>query len=421
MLRLLQTGTYSSWNKGDAAMQLSLRQLVRRRWPDSCVRISTPFADHDASLYGADAVVASGRRSAIRIATQFARVAAWRAVRNRNPRAAAAILASDDELSAMLEADVVVDLSGDMLTDDYGPHVALSHYHPLMLAHALERPVFVCAQSIGPFRQTGMLARWLLERAAAITVRDALSLGNLDDIGLQRPQPRLSSDLAFLLEPAGEDRVRQLWQQAGRDPDGPAPLGVSVSSIVQQRHDGTLDPAQPDFATLMAGVMSDVSDRWDVPIVFVSHVTGPTTDKDDRVLSRDVASRMSGDVTVIEADLRPDEVKGLIATCRAFVGARMHANIAALSTGVPVLALSYSHKTPGIMATWGLQDRVVDSEILDRRVLAEAVDALLRDEHDVRSTLAARRDEVLVGSLSNADDIASILEAAAKHASMTNS
>lgn len=188
MLKVLQTGTYSSWNKGDAAMQLSLRQLVLSRWPDSSVTVSAPFPDHDASLYGADALVASGRRSPGRILAQVGRVVAWRLMRHSRPRAAAAILAADEELNAMIDADVVVDLSGDMLTDDYGPHVALSHYHPLLLSHALGRPVFVCAQSVGPFRQTGRLARWLLERCAAITVRDALSLDNLDEIGLQGPQ-----------------------------------------------------------------------------------------------------------------------------------------------------------------------------------------------------------------------------------------
>ncbi|MBY5162912.1 polysaccharide pyruvyl transferase family protein [Salsipaludibacter albus] len=412
MLKLLQTGTYSSWNKGDAAMQLSLRQLVRHRWPDSRVTISAPFPDHDVALYGDDAVVSSGRRSATRILAQFARVAAWRVMRDRDPERAEAILAADEELAAMAEADVVVDLSGDMLTDDYGPHVALSHYHPLILAHALERPVYVCAQSIGPFRQTGPLARFLLQRCAAITVRDALSLDNLADIDLQTPTPRQSADLAFLLEPVDDDRVRELWQRAGRDPDGPAPLGVSVSGIVQQRHDGARDADQPAFAETMAAALDEVAARWDVPVVFVSHVTGPTEDKDDRVISREVASHMSAEVTVVTDDLRPDEVKGLIGTCRAFIGARMHANIAALSTGVPIVALSYSHKTPGIMATWGLEDRVIDAAHVDGPTLTKALDALLGSEDEVRATMAARRDDVLAGSRSNLDEIDAILASA---------
>lgn len=409
MLTLLQTGTYSSWNKGDAAMQLSLRDLVRGRWPASRVTISAPFPEHDADLYGAEAVVGSGRRSAPRILSQLATVVAWRLLRGRQPDRAAAVLASDEELAAMAEADVVVDLSGDMLTDDYGPHVALSHYHPIILALALERPVFVCAQSIGPFRQTGPLARLLLERCAAITVRDSLSLDNLADIGLRRPEPRVSADLAFLLQPVPDDRVRQLWRQEGRDPDAPPPLGVSVSSIVQQRHDDDVAAGKPEFVDMVAGVLDDVATRWDVPVALFAHVTGPTPDKDDRLLSRAVADRMTVDTTVVEADLRPDEIKGLIGTCRAFVGARMHANIAALSTGVPVVALSYSHKTPGIMATWGLEDRVVDAADVDGPLLTKALDDLLGSADEVRATLTARRPDVLAASRSNLDEITRIV------------
>ena len=42
------------------------------------------------------------------------------------------------------------------------------------------------------------------------------------------------------------------------------------------------------------------------------------------------------------------ELKGYIAACRFFVGARTHATIAAYSTGVPTLVVGYSVKARGI-------------------------------------------------------------------------
>lgn len=51
--------------------------------------------------------------------------------------------------------------------------------------------------------------------------------------------------------------------------------------------------------------------------------------------------------TVIE-DGSCEELKGYIARCRMFIGARTHATIAAYSSLVPTLAVGYSVKAKGI-------------------------------------------------------------------------
>lgn len=42
------------------------------------------------------------------------------------------------------------------------------------------------------------------------------------------------------------------------------------------------------------------------------------------------------------------ELKGIIAQCRFFIGARTHATIAAYSSGIPTLVVGYSVKARGI-------------------------------------------------------------------------
>ena len=46
-------------------------------------------------------------------------------------------LPTTEELRLLASADRVIDLSGDMLTEDYGPHVTVSHFYPLLMALAL--------------------------------------------------------------------------------------------------------------------------------------------------------------------------------------------------------------------------------------------------------------------------------------------
>jgi polysaccharide pyruvyl transferase WcaK-like protein len=89
------------------------------------------------------------------------------------------LLVNNPELTAIRDTDLVVDLSGDMLTEDYGPHVAYSHFLPILTALAMGRPVMLCAQSIGPFKLTRGLARFILNRVSLITVREAISFNYL--------------------------------------------------------------------------------------------------------------------------------------------------------------------------------------------------------------------------------------------------
>ena len=280
-------------------------------------------------------------------------------------------------------ADLLVDLSGDMLTEDYGPHVAFSHYLPMLRAISLGRPYMICAQSIGPFSLTRPLARFVLNRARAITVRDRISFDYLAEIGVRNERLQQTADLAFLLEKAPASASAERIARLGLDPGKPF-VGVSVSRLVADKYDARL--GQPGaFVRMMAASLAGIARREQLQLLFTPHVTGPTLPKDDRIISREVADLLPPGVewAVIGEDLGPKEIKGMIALATMCVGTRMHANIAALSSFVPVLAIAYSHKTPGIMEACGVGDLAVDFH----RLSEERLNALLDDLHDRRTAI----------------------------------
>ena len=85
----------------------------------------------------------------------------------------------------------------------------------------------------------------------------------------------------------------------------------------------------------------------DMQIALIPHVVWERND--DRKPLRELyeAFRDSGRVVLIE-DGSCEELKGYIARCRMFIGARTHATIAAYSSNVPTLAVGYSVKARGI-------------------------------------------------------------------------
>jgi polysaccharide pyruvyl transferase WcaK-like protein len=63
-------------------------------------------------------------------------------------------------------------------------------------------------------------------------------------------------------------------------------------------------------------------------------------------------------VTVAPAFTSPSEAKSYIAGMDFFMGARMHACIAAFSSGVPVVPMAYSRKFAGLFGTLGYDETV---------------------------------------------------------------
>ena len=202
------------------------------------------------------------------------------------------------------------------------------------------------------------------------------------------------ADLAFLLPPADDARLAAIAVAEGLDRIDRPILGVSVSALLGNRRNRHLPTAGTDLLDAFAAALDVVAARHGLHVMLVSHVVGPGRASDDREVSRRLAARLAAPHTVLGGDYRPGEIKGLIACCEAFVGCRMHANIAALDSGIPTLAISYSHKTKGIMAALGQGDRVIPLATLDGARLEAALERLLHDRAAYRRELAAALPEL---------------------------
>ncbi|MEX2178827.1 MAG: polysaccharide pyruvyl transferase family protein [Gemmatimonadaceae bacterium] len=387
MTKIILTGTYSSFNRGDAAMQSCMARELRAALPGADIVIHTPFPADDRRYYTDARVIASSRRNLVGASLKLA----WLWIR-RLLGARGSTLLPGTELRELASSDLVIDLSGDMLTEEHGLHLAWSHFLPLMMALALGRPLYVCAQSIGPFRLSRAGVRRVMRAAAAVSAREQVTMEYLEArLGLDMRRVQLTADLAFLLEPAAPARVDEILREEGL-PGATGFLGVSVSAIVAASHARHNAGVGTTFAGLMAAVLDAAQEHTGARIVFISHVTGPRPAKDDRRISAEVWQRMQRreHAVVLQGDYRSEELKGIIARSAAFMGARMHANIAALSSAVPVLAISYSHKTLGIMRLLGVGEWVADSRSLTVDALRGRLDDLWAQREALSSHLRSR-------------------------------
>ena len=69
----------------------------------------------------------------------------------------------------------------------------------------------------------------------------------------------------------------------------------------------------------------------------------------------------TGRIHMLHGEHDQHAVKGIIGLCSFFIGSRMHACIAALSQGIPTVAVAYSKKFMGVFESAGMGHMVVDA------------------------------------------------------------
>jgi polysaccharide pyruvyl transferase WcaK-like protein len=108
-----------------------------------------------------------------------------------------------------------------------------------------------------------------------------------------------------------------------------------------------------------------------VPHVFASQDTESIGVEDDREAALTLQNE-DPDLTVAPQFESPQAAKSYIAGLDFFAGARMHACIAAFSSGVPVIPMAYSRKFAGLFGSLGY-DRTVDCTQEDSASIVEKV------------------------------------------------
>lgn len=172
-----------------------------------------------------------------------------------------------------------------------------------------------------------------LHRYSLITPRESITYKALLDAGINK-NTKLFPDPAFALDTVKLELPKGFTENNT--------IGINVSPLI-------IDCETNKGATMQnyTALIQHIIDTTDMQIALIPHVVWETND--DRKPLRDLYNKFShtGRIVMIE-DHNCMELKGYIARCRIFIGARTHATIAAYSSCVPTLVVGYSVKAKGI-------------------------------------------------------------------------
>lgn len=413
MPKILIMGAAFAPNRGSAAMLEATIQTLRTIIPEADFAVLSPFPDSDSEFAEQSGVrVVRYDRNKLLLVNVLCRSLLRRIFRvNGTSAVNPAVKALLEEFC---EADVVLDLSGDGFSDEHGAVQSLLSCYDICISVSFGKPFVIYAQSIGPFNSmlTRALSRYWLNKVALLLVRENVTRQYLRAIGVTNAITT-TADSAFLLRQAPERTIQAIFLKENIDANSKPLIGISVSSLMQEQREKTVDDHHRNrYVALMASLADYFAEHLNARIILVSHVIR-RNGIDDRFVASQILKMVNkkSSVAVVSHEYTAAELKGIIAHCDLFVGGRMHANIAALSTCVPTLALAYSPKSYGIMQQFGLGEFVVNYDTVTLEELISKTNDLWNRRDFVRSMLSRRLELVKKCAAENAALVKKLIEA----------
>jgi colanic acid/amylovoran biosynthesis protein len=306
-------------------------------------------------------------------------------------------------LRRIIDADVIGSIAGgDSFSDLYGWIRLLYVSLPQILVLLLKKPLVLLPQTIGPFK--GVVAknvgRYILRRAAVVYSRDEESLDEVRSL-VAAPGGRLrkSYDVAFGLEPLRPEPAR--FQPPHALGSYRPLVGLNVSGLLNiggyKRNN--MFNLKADYRQVIRAIVPFFADQG-IHVLLVPHVFGSDSESDtiaSREVYRELADKCKGRLHVLEAALNAREIKWIIGQCDIFVGARMHACIAALSQCIPAVGLAYSRKFRGVFGSIRMEKLVIDLRDHDTQSVVNEITKIYQSRDEIRQQLEkiipeARRD-----------------------------
>lgn len=391
-MNILLTNVYSFQNKGDAAIVIALLHELNRVFQHPDITIQTTDIKNDEGKYGV--VVKSTLLwqflSSVRDKGLVTRMftAGWGMLSLmlflwscRTFGAKPYFLLKTELIDFVKEnerSDFAVGCGGGYLRTANG-----SMHDTLLLmvtclnfvaATYMGKPVFLYSQSVGPVygRLQKSILKWALNKVQLVESREDVSTRFLESLDLRVPVVA-TADSALLLGGHGT-----LPEGILKNSGASMRIGVTVRKWFKTQAE--LD----HYMGIMAQTIDYVVEKYNAEVFYIPQVIAKKFGDDDRVIAQKVHDRVFNKerFTVIDSDLHPFEVIGLCAAMNVFIGTRMHSNIFALISHVPVVAIEYEHKTRGIMRGLGIEGLTLDIHTLTFDTLAEKVDEVIAHRGD---------------------------------------
>lgn len=273
------------------------------------------------------------------------------------------------------EVSTLLDSSGFAYGDGWPIHRIKTRLKAYRRLRRQGTRLVILPQAFGPFTRPDVreAARELFNLCDLVFARDAESLSHLEGLNLsQKPEIGLCPDITFV-HPGTPRADADEW--AGR-----------VCIVPNTRMiDRTSPETAAAYLAAMQSIISEVYEQGYEPWLVLHEAN------DAQLLER-LQTEASMPLNVLDIDAT--ETKGVFAVCRAVVASRYHALISSLSSGTPVLGMSWSHKYDMLFQEFGHTPYLLKLPLPEAEVRTRLRELLNSDSGaEIRRRLLAHSNE----------------------------
>lgn len=338
-------------------------------------------------------------------------------------------LITGKKLREFIDADVILDFSGDTYGDMGHPVHLLKHSLDILTAVVLEKPVYMFAQSPGPFstKFRSFVAKKVLNKVALISVREPMAYETLQQAGIKAPVI-MTACPAFLFERAPAAKVKQILLSEGISRKDRPLVGMTITGFNVSREliseDKYKESREESELGPLVAVLEYLLQKLKVNVLLIPHVF--RTDKfgkliagPDTKITEQLCQMVNGGeckygdkLKVLKGIYGPSETKGIIGQCDLFIGGRLHAGVSALSQNIPTVLLGYGLKHYGFARLVG-QERYVSNNFggkINAQDIISKIEDAWNNRENISSEIRSRMPKVRQLALLNATIVKEIID-----------
>lgn len=249
------------------------------------------------------------------------------------------------------DVDLVAAINGgDGFSDLYNNKLFKSRLVSIDIAMFFKKSLIILPQTLGPFvhRRNYLKARKILKYAKSVFVRDKQFISELEAMGVKY---EVTKDLSYYMKP----QIFDIHIERNA-------IGINISGLAYSNKFNALSDQFANYPILMKKLISRFQ-KMGKTIYLIPHSYNydfPEVNNDDLQASKDIYNKLENKdkVFLINDDLISPKIKYIISQMSFFIGARMHANFAAIFTNVPLFGLAYSYKFEGAFQENNIEDSV---------------------------------------------------------------
>jgi len=379
-------------NKGPEAMLLTVADAIRNRLPDVDIFARIP------SRY-----------------FQETRANGLIPVNGDPPRSAIAVLISKIRMARIYHKSIYLDIGGYQFGDPWGEKHAWNKLRGVKHCVRFGNQVFFMPQTWGPFSSDSIreAVRNIINAATLAFARDKTSFAELQKlVGTDNPKVRFAHDMAWNFRGADLPVGRQLIQDAG--------LSIKKDSItvcvtpnlrVYERSNG--NEQDNTYIKTFRDIIRHLCSKHGAQVILIGHqlYKDNSENKDDRILCTYVLKSLDKSLPVVHVDkfLPAAQVKSIIGNCDLAISSRYHALIAALSQGVPAIAIGWAHKYDELLAEFGLSSNLLSLSKPTEEILKD-IDAAIERLPQLRKIIPPKAEEMKKSGQQAINDVLSRIE-----------